>query len=139
MNLKDLKQAQVKAINFDSDTTKRPIAFDFNSMIELQELGYNDPLEVIQGMETMNLKSIRELLYACLKSGHLTAGTGEFDLTQSDIGTVVGYYMARDNDGFQAIFDELASAITAFFPEPKTEEEAKEADSAQVSVVDPKN
>lgn len=124
---KDLKQAKVHKIQFDKT---RPLTFDFNALCELQELGYENPYVAVAGFEQMNLKSLKDLMYASLVAGQLAEYEDvEFDLSNAKVGRILGQLINFNNAEFVKISEILGTAIADFFPEPVKKEESDEEDS----------
>ncbi|MDO7487046.1 hypothetical protein Q5O89_16885 [Peribacillus frigoritolerans] len=133
MKAKELKQAKVFQVELDKI---RPLTFDFNTLSELQELGYEDPFEAIVGMESMNLKAIKSLFYASLMAGQLAENEDvDFDLSINKVGNLLGQKMQFDNEAFQVLSGILGQAVADFFPEP----EVKDEEEAEAKEEDPKN
>lgn len=128
MKGKNLKQAKIHKVQFDKE---RPLTFDFNALCELQELGYENPYVAVAGFEQMNLKSLKDLMYASLLAGQLAEDEDvEFDLSVAKVGRVLGQLINFNNAEFVKISEILGKSVADFFPEPvKEEEKSEEEDS----------
>jgi hypothetical protein len=130
MKGKDLKQAKVYKVQLD---VERPLTFDFNALCELQEF-YADPFQAVAGLEAMNFKAMRALLYSTLVAGALIEDeNAEFDLTINKVGVILGQLM-QDEESFGKVFEKVAEAITDFFPEPEVEQETADTESKKDEV-----
>jgi len=129
MKGKELKQAKLFQVKLD---TVRPYTFDFNTLAELQEIGFEDPYSAISGLEMMHLKAIKALLFAGLVAGQMAEDESvEFELSHNKVGQVLGQLMSQDPEGFQEVFKVIGSSIAEFFPDPekKTDEEVAEVET----------
>lgn len=123
MKGKDFKQAKVYKVEFDKI---RPLTFDFNTLAELQDLGYVDPYLAIAGLESYNLKAMKALFYAGLLSGQMAEDEDiDLDIKRAKVGQMLGHYMNFDNEHFQSLFKIMGEAIKDFFPEPEAKKESK--------------
>ncbi|MGG1916050.1 hypothetical protein ABFY54_29035 [Priestia megaterium] len=119
MKGKELKQAPVFQVELDK---VRPLTFDFNALCELQEF-YFDPFQAVAGLDAMNFKAMRAILYSSLVAGQMAEDeTVLFDLSVNQVGQILGSLMT-DQEAFAAIFEKLAEAVQAFFPEPEEDED----------------
>lgn len=126
---KDLKDAQIHQLELD---VERPFTFDFNTLAELQELGYPDPYFAVAGLNSMELKAIRALVYAGLVSGlAATDDKAQLDLSVNKVGQILGQLMNQQPAVWREVFTILGKAIGDFFPEKSTEEAKSAADGAE--------
>lgn len=128
---KDLKEAQIFQMELDKI---RPYTFDFNTLAELQELGYPDPYLAIAGLNSMNLNAMKALVMAGLISGQAAEDDSvQVELTKNRIGQILGSLMVSDNKKFQDIFNKVGKSVSDFFPEQSTEEVKSADDGAKES------
>jgi hypothetical protein len=120
---KGLKQTGIRRVELD---VVRPIAFDFNALCELQNF-YDDPFQALSGIDNMDLKAMRALLYCTLVAGQLQVDeNAENDLTLAKVGTFMNIMM-KDQEAFKEIFAQVGESVKDFFPEEATNEEGTEA------------
>lgn len=128
MKGKDLKQAKVYKVELDK---VRPLTFDFNALCELQEF-YPDPFQAVAGLENMNFKAMRALLYSTLVAGALIEDENEeLDLSLYEVGNILGQLM-QDEESFGKVFEKVAESVTDFFPEPEVEQKAADTEGKEV-------
>lgn len=120
---KDMKDAKIYTITLDEE---RPFTFDFNTLGLIQEFGYFNPFEILNGVQTGYLNSIKIGIYSGLVSGLLSKDeNAQLDISISELGRMLGYLMIHDRDSYQEILGTLVKAMSDFLPE-KNEEEKEE-------------
>lgn len=125
VNAKALKQATLYMIDFDK---KRPFTFDFNALAELQDF-YDDPLQAIVGLDKMNLKAMRAIVFSGLVAGAMAKGD-ELELNPGQVGSYMTGLFA-DQERFAPIFEIIGEASKAFFPDVEEKEEDGEGKNDQ--------
>lgn len=126
MILKDMKDAKIHTIELDKE---RPLTIDFNSLGLIQEFGYYNPFEILNGVKLGLLNSIKIGLYAGLVSGlQAEDEKAELDISITQLGRMLGVLMVRDNEAYKKILGTLVDAMTDFLPEEdkKEDKEGKE-------------
>ena len=126
---KVLKETKVYDVTFDR---VRPMTFDFNALLELQEF-YPDPLQAMALLDKMNLKAMRAIIYSALKAGAEARGE-EFDLTLGQVGSYLTGMFANEEE-FAKMFEIIGEASEVFFPETNKETKADTAKNVKAPAV----